>query len=226
VMNVNKIVSNPTLLYQLDPGEPGLLKSAKANKSYLQVSAQERRNLNRLESEARMEGRRIIFSDIKYFYGRDGSYSTIRAGETTVVSVTTEKKEVQTLEKPDDKVKNTTKEVDEENIEPVYKEDENDIENDIRDLELEKSRIENKLKETGKEENKTKAYRELNELQEEIDKLKQEKIRLNLEEQQETVNSALIDNSQSADNLSFIRAAAVNSNFYGLLKGAITDIRG
>jgi len=85
-MDVSAVaLSNPTLHYRLDPGEPGL-RQARASESALWVTAQERRNIRRLEAEARAEGQQVVYENITYLFGRDGSYSSIRAGHTVVVT--------------------------------------------------------------------------------------------------------------------------------------------
>jgi len=40
-MNSINTLNDPMLYYKLDPGEPGLLRKAKASESFLQVSSQE-----------------------------------------------------------------------------------------------------------------------------------------------------------------------------------------
>ena len=83
---IEEALNNPQLYYRLDLGEPGLLKSAQASESAMKVTAQERRNLQRFKFDAFMRGEEVIFADIKYLYGIDGSFSSIRAGRTTVVT--------------------------------------------------------------------------------------------------------------------------------------------
>jgi hypothetical protein len=79
------VLSDPILHYRLDPGEPGL-RQARARESALWVTAQERRNIRRLEAEARAERQQVIYENITYLFGRDGSFPSIRAGHTVVVS--------------------------------------------------------------------------------------------------------------------------------------------
>lgn len=79
-------VSDPTMHFRLDPGEPGLLRSAPASQATLRVTAQEQRNLARLESEARMSGRVIIQSGTHYGREFAGGYLTTASGLTTVIS--------------------------------------------------------------------------------------------------------------------------------------------
>ena len=47
-MDVAPVLSNPTLYYRPDPGEPAFRTSARASESALVVMTQERRNLNRI----------------------------------------------------------------------------------------------------------------------------------------------------------------------------------
>ena len=80
-------LNDPILRYKLDPGEPGLLRSARASESMAAVSAQERGNLNQFKREAFIAGRVIISESITFTRGIDGLFSTIRAGLTEVVSI-------------------------------------------------------------------------------------------------------------------------------------------
>ena len=79
-------INNPVLGFRLDPGEPGLLSSAPASQAALRVTAQEQRNLRRLESEAIMAGRVILASGTSFGRAFAGPYLTITSGLTTVVS--------------------------------------------------------------------------------------------------------------------------------------------
>ena len=94
-VNINK---NPRLYYKLDPGEPGMLKSAKASESFRKVTAQERRNIRRMESEARMEGRTVIKSEINYRFSIEGSYPALKAGESVVLSKKTTENEIKPIQ--------------------------------------------------------------------------------------------------------------------------------
>jgi hypothetical protein len=78
---------NPLLRYQLDPGEPGMLRSAHASQSVAAVSAQERGNLQQFKREAALAGRMVIHESITFTRGIEGLFTTIRAGLTEVVSV-------------------------------------------------------------------------------------------------------------------------------------------
>lgn len=80
-------ISNPLISYRLDPGEPGMLRSARASDSAVRVTAQERRNLNRLVSDAYREGRIPVRTSISYDAGFEGAYMAVRGGHTAVTSV-------------------------------------------------------------------------------------------------------------------------------------------
>lgn len=79
--------SQPILHYRLDPFEPGIKTRAKASDSTYMVTAQERRNLNRMAAEARVEGRIIIRNGMKFNRGLSGTTPTINAGQSFVTSV-------------------------------------------------------------------------------------------------------------------------------------------
>jgi len=83
---IQNALHDPRLFFRLDPGEPGLLRSARASDSVRRVTQQEQRNIRRLENQARRAGREVLFSRITYRFGIDGSFSSIRAGRTVVVS--------------------------------------------------------------------------------------------------------------------------------------------
>jgi len=99
MLKVNGVVNNPKLNYKLDPGEPGMLRSARASESFMKVTAQEQRNIRRMEFEARKEGRMIIKSEIKYSFGISGSYSSLKAGQSMVVAKKTINKQVNNIKK-------------------------------------------------------------------------------------------------------------------------------
>jgi hypothetical protein len=80
-------INNPTLRYQLDPCEPGMLRSAPASQSIAAVSAQERGNLNQFRREALLAGRIVVYASITFTRSIDGIFPSIRAGRTEVVSV-------------------------------------------------------------------------------------------------------------------------------------------
>jgi hypothetical protein len=79
-------ISNPTLGFRLDPGEPGMLRAGKATEATLLVTAQEHRNLARLKSEAMREGRVIIHAGIQFGRAFKGAFLTTTNGLTTVIS--------------------------------------------------------------------------------------------------------------------------------------------
>lgn len=79
-------ITNPVLGFRLDPGEPGLLRSARASEATLQVTAQELHNLHRLESEALMRGEVILSSGISFGRAFAGKFLTTTDGLTRVVS--------------------------------------------------------------------------------------------------------------------------------------------
>ena len=79
-------IRNPVMGFRLDPGEPGMLRRARATEATLQVTGQENRNLVRLKSEAIREGRVIIHAGIQYGRGFVGPFLTVTNGLTTVIS--------------------------------------------------------------------------------------------------------------------------------------------
>ena len=81
-------VNDPVLGFRLDPGEPGMLRQARASDAILRVTAQEQRNLSRLKNEAFREGRIPIQAGAVFTRALPGtSVGTVVAGQTTVVSV-------------------------------------------------------------------------------------------------------------------------------------------
>lgn len=88
--------NDPKLFFKLDPGEPGLLRSARASESVVKVTEQEQRNLNRLRLEAVREGRRVVAADATFEPGIDGSFASIRAGRTVVRTAPLEREMPQT----------------------------------------------------------------------------------------------------------------------------------
>jgi len=79
-------LANPTLHYRLDPGEPGLLRSAPATHSQIAVTAQERHNAYRFSAQAARSGERVVFRQLTYTRAISGSFPSIRAGHTTVIT--------------------------------------------------------------------------------------------------------------------------------------------
>jgi len=210
----------------LDPGEPGLLRSARASESFLRVSAQERRNLHRLESEARLKGRKVIYSRIKYRFGLDGSFPTIRAGETTVVSVKSSENEQKKIVLPEEDNKDERNRP-ENPGDVVARKDEDDIEDELKMLQIEKERLENKIKKIEDDEqnlmvpqNRTMVFREFEEVKRKIDELKFEKMKLELNNQQNNVNEMVINNSNFPERFSLY------NNRNRSMPGSFIDIKG
>lgn len=107
MLNSVNTLNNPTLGYKLDPGEPGMLKSAKASESFSKVSAQERRNIRRMESDARMEGRTVIKSEINYKFGIEGSFPALKAGQSVVESKQKQSRQVNDIQENSPEPENT-----------------------------------------------------------------------------------------------------------------------
>lgn len=81
-------INDPVLGFRLDPGEPGMLRRARASDATLRVTAQEQRNLSRLKNEAFREGRIPIQAGAVFTRSLPGTgVGTVVAGQTTVVSV-------------------------------------------------------------------------------------------------------------------------------------------
>ena len=229
-MKIKNLLSNPNLYYKLDPGEPGLLQNARANESIMKVTAQERRNLRRLESEARLKGRKVLFSDIKYSYGIDGSFSSIRAGETTVVSVEENTPEIQPLMNSEESEESTNEP---ENSEYIVDADKDDIEEELKRLEIEKERLKNELDELNFNSNGNDNFRndltillEYEEIEDKISKLEFEKKRLELQEQQTNVNNSILDNADIAEKFSRYKSAGFMNRTRNTITGQFLDIRG
>ncbi|WP_448531397.1 hypothetical protein [Pseudothermotoga sp.] len=77
-------VSNPTLGYRLDPGEPGLWNSASASRSVLRVLTQEISNWLYFKRKVEREGGVIIQGGISLDLRKKGSFLAAVAGRTTV----------------------------------------------------------------------------------------------------------------------------------------------
>ncbi|MEW5691976.1 MAG: hypothetical protein AB1765_01625 [Candidatus Hydrogenedentota bacterium] len=88
VASINGIAQN-RMYFKLDPGEPGMLRSSTPSQSTLQVTAQERRNINRLKADAMEQGGQVIQAQIKYNRGIENGIPVTRGGQTTVRSVNT-----------------------------------------------------------------------------------------------------------------------------------------
>ena len=83
---ITPLISNPTVGYKLDPGEPGVAAPARATASVYTVVGQESRNRARLASEAMMEGKDVLFVNTEYQVEQVGSFSVVVGGHTTVVT--------------------------------------------------------------------------------------------------------------------------------------------
>lgn len=81
------VLTDPTLGFRLDPGEPGVLRGAPASRSTLRVAEQEGRNVRRLEAQARREGRVVTRAVTTFTRAPAGSFLGTVAGLTTVESV-------------------------------------------------------------------------------------------------------------------------------------------
>lgn len=84
--SITPALSNPTLHYRPDPGEPAFRTNARASDSAFVVMAQERRNLNRMKWEALERGHEIAYADVSYAIRRVGSFWAVRAGHSEVLS--------------------------------------------------------------------------------------------------------------------------------------------
>lgn len=87
VSDATAAVVNPRLAFRLDPGEPGVLRSASASQSTLRVAEQEGRNTRRLEAAALRAGRVVTRSVRTFTRGDTGSFQGTVAGQTRVESV-------------------------------------------------------------------------------------------------------------------------------------------
>ena len=85
MLRIGSVINDPRIGYRLDPGEPGVLRSASASTSTLRVVEQEQRNLNRFRSRAVQEGKTVVFASIKYLRQFRGSFMATVGGETRVV---------------------------------------------------------------------------------------------------------------------------------------------
>ena len=204
------------MYYRLDPGEPGLLRNARASESVRKVSQQEQRNLLRLKTQASREGRRVIRSGISYLFGIDGSFSSLRAGKTTVVSKSIEKKDVvqiKELRDENDDQKETgfselQKESDSENDHKLLNSpDSNDNKSDeelaqeINFLRMKKNQLEGELKksdisyETGlllsSEHKDSSVSKDLKKISAELKKLEVEQVTRQIEKSEENLTGAL-----------------------------------
>lgn len=88
-MPINKnfnIINNPLTYYRLDPGEPGIAPPTPASHSAYTVFAQEARNRHRLQAEALMEGKEVVFLNTEYKVRKNGSFLTMVGGTTTIIT--------------------------------------------------------------------------------------------------------------------------------------------
>lgn len=85
--NINfNIINNPLTYYKLDPGEPGIAPPTPASHSAFTVFAQEARNRHRLQAEALMEGKEVVFLNTEYKVRKNGSFLTMVGGTTTIIT--------------------------------------------------------------------------------------------------------------------------------------------
>ncbi len=137
-MAINPLcINDPTIYFRLDPGEPGVRTSARASESTLLVTAQELRNINRLKAEAIEEGREVVYANITYRPDSVGPYHTVTSGHTVVVSA--ERKDT-TEDFPPGIEDNTKTHV------TSGPEDQEDIQDKIKELRVEITGLEQELK--------------------------------------------------------------------------------
>jgi len=79
-------ISNPLLQFRLDPGEAGVLRSARATDATAQVTAQEQRNASGLVADATRSGQVVTRREINYTTRRVGDVTTVTDGQTTVAT--------------------------------------------------------------------------------------------------------------------------------------------
>jgi len=84
-VDVGRILSNPTIGFKLDPGEPGIAGSAPASMSALKVIPHELANIRQFEAEAREKGGIVIEKEITLDIQRVGSYLTVAGGHSKAV---------------------------------------------------------------------------------------------------------------------------------------------
>jgi hypothetical protein len=84
---IDPISAQATMLrFKLDPGEPGVVRRAKASDATTLVTAQERRNLPRLSTQARLRGEEVISANISYKRAIIDGRAAVVGGRTTVTS--------------------------------------------------------------------------------------------------------------------------------------------
>ncbi len=84
-MSVGSILSNPSIGFRLDPGEPGIAGSAPASSSALKVIPHELGNIHRFKSEALAKGGVVIEEEITLDIRKVGSYLTVAGGHSKAV---------------------------------------------------------------------------------------------------------------------------------------------
>jgi len=82
MINATNVISNPTLHYRLDLGEPGIAFSASAGQSTLRVASHEIGNMVRFKRIAAEEGKIIIGGGIHFHRQFVGSFLATVSGET------------------------------------------------------------------------------------------------------------------------------------------------
>ncbi|MHC4605516.1 MAG: hypothetical protein ACYTAF_01100 [Planctomycetota bacterium] len=78
--------TEPVFRLKLDPGEPGVVRTTSPDQAASVISAQERRNLQRLTNQARMRGEEVVSSKIEFRRAIVDGKPTVIAGRTTVTS--------------------------------------------------------------------------------------------------------------------------------------------
>jgi hypothetical protein len=76
-----------TLTYKLDPGEPGVLRSAAPAQSGAAVVSQEQANIRRLSAEARARGEDVVSVNVSYTADVVDGKLALRAGHTEIASL-------------------------------------------------------------------------------------------------------------------------------------------
>ena len=83
-------LTTTVLRYKLDPGEPGVLRSATPSRSIPAVTSQELGNLRQFSREAAERGDQVVLTKIEYKTALIDGKLSIKAGRTTVYSVPSE----------------------------------------------------------------------------------------------------------------------------------------
>jgi hypothetical protein len=82
-----------TLTYKLDPGEPGVLRSATPGASGAAVVSQEQANVRRLSAEARARGEDVVSVSVSYEADVVDGKLALSAGHTEVASLPREQRD-------------------------------------------------------------------------------------------------------------------------------------